>query len=186
MNSYCCQQSLCRQQFFQAIVWWHMTSQHVATHHCDSLMVYHIIYFNLYLDWIRRLWGIYLWILLLPNFSPFSPYSWSRIIAKYRLLFQGEFVYFLLVRIIDWCCHCPCTIQPTILNLMTVILLFSVLQLWILFNHGAHSDYLIHVTAVKLCHFFFISDFVNLKNRFLNQKDIKKARCMGLVCLSHW
>ena len=70
MNSYCCQQSLCRQQFFQVIVWWHMTSQHVATHHCDSLMVYHIIYFNLYHDWIRRLWGIYLWILLLPNFSP--------------------------------------------------------------------------------------------------------------------
>ena len=130
--------------------------------------IYHV---NSYLDWIRRLWSIYLW---------------SRIIAKYRLLFQGEFVYFLLVRIIDWCCHCPCTIQPTILNLMTVILLFSVLQLWILFNHGAHSDYLIHVTTVKLCHFFFISDFVNLKNRFLNQKDIKKARCMGLVCLLHW
>ena len=120
----------------------------------------------------------------LPN--SVLPYPLSRIIAEYRLLFQGEFVYCLLVRIIDWCCHCPCTIQPTILNLMTVILLFSVLQLWILFNHGAHSDYLIHVTAVKLCHFFFISDFVNLKNRFLNQKDIKKARCMGHVCLFHW
>ena len=64
-------------------------------------------------------------------------------------------------------------------------LIFS-LQQWILFNHGAHSDYLIHVTTVKLCHFFFISDFVNLKNRFLNQKDIKKARCMGHVCLFHW
>ena len=64
-------------------------------------------------------------------------------------------------------------------------LIFS-LQQWILFNHGAHSDYLIHVTTAKLCHFFFISDFVNLKNRFLNQKDIKKARCMGHVCLFHW
>ena len=30
----------------------------------------------------------------------------------------------------------------------------SILQQWILYNHRAHSDYLIHITAVKLYHFF--------------------------------
>ena len=107
--------SIC--ETFRQLSMAHDNANNVAAHHyviLNGLPSNSIL--TVITKWIRRQWGIYLWILLLLS---------NAVLLLPRI--------FLLTAGIDCCCRCFCTNLSLALYrpLMTVNLLFSVLQPWI-------------------------------------------------------